>query len=231
MRGIFGLVAAVGAGVLLVAGPVSAGPPTEQLRGSIDRVVAILNDPALKGPARTTERRDAIRRVLEEAIDFDDSAQRALGPHWRARSEAERKEFTALFRQLVEYSYILRIEPYAGEPVVYTGESIEGDHATVRTKILTRRAGDLPIEYRMQQAGARWLVYDVAIEGVSLVANYRSQFNTIIQTSSYPELIARIKTRLAELAATPAPKAMAPSESISPSALWSYLLGRRRSLQ
>jgi len=186
----------------LVAG-VTAGPVTEQLRQSIDRVTAILADPALAGAAMTAPRRAALRQVMDEAIDFPEAARRALGIHWRARTEAERAEFVVLFRDLVEYAYILRIEPYAGETVVYVGEAVEHDQATVRTKLRPRRGEDLAVDYRLHRQGDRWLVYDVSIGGVSLVANYRTQFNTIIQTSSYAELLSRIRTRLRELEAPP----------------------------
>jgi phospholipid transport system substrate-binding protein len=179
------------------------GPVTDQLRRSIERVTAILADPALRDTAMTTRRRTAVREVMDEAIDFTEAGKRALGPHWRSRSEAERAEFVTLFKDLVEYAYILRIEPYAGEKVVYAGESVEDDQATLRTRIEARQ-GDVAVDYRLHRVGDRWLVYDVSVGGVSLVANYRTQFNTIIQTSSYRELVARIRTRLDELAASPA---------------------------
>jgi phospholipid transport system substrate-binding protein len=184
-------------------GPATAGRATDELRGSIDQVVRILDDPALKAPARTGERRAAISRVMHDAIDYPDAAMRALGLHWRDRTGAEREAFVALFGDLVTYSYIVRIEPYAGEKVVYVGESVEGGAATVRTRIETRQGRDIPVDYRMHQRGPRWLIYDVVVEGVSLIANYRAQFNTIIQTSSYAELVRRIQARLAELTAPP----------------------------
>lgn len=178
-----------------------AGSATDQLRPSIDEVIRILDDPALKTPARTKERRAAIRRVMDTVIDYRDASMRALGPHWRNRTEAEREEFVALFTDLVAYSYIARIEPYAGVRVAYVAESVEEGIVTVRTKIETRTDREFPVDYRMHRNGTRWLVYDVVVEGVSLVANYRTQFNTIIQTSSYAELVRRIRARLAELAA------------------------------
>jgi phospholipid transport system substrate-binding protein len=183
-----------------LAGPV-AGPVTEQLRRSIDRVTTILADPALSGVGMTVPRRAALREVMDEAIDFGEAARRALGLHWASRTEAERAEFIALFKELVDYSYILRIEPYAGEKVVYVGESVEDDRATVRTKIQAKQGADIEIDYRLHRQGDRWLIYDVAVDGVSLVANYRTQFNTIIQTSSYAQLLARIRARLKEITA------------------------------
>jgi phospholipid transport system substrate-binding protein len=180
-----------------------AGGATDALRPAIDHVRRILDDPALKGPARTPERRAALRGVLEGVIDFPEAARRALAMHWRDRTDAERVEFVALFKDLVTYSYIVKIEPYAGEPVAFTGESEHDGMTTVQTRIQTRQ-GPLPVDYRMHVRDGRWLVYDVLVEGVSLVGNYRAQFNSIIQTSSFAELIRRMKVRLGELAAASA---------------------------
>lgn len=184
-----------------------AGAATDHLRPAVEQVFRILDDPRLKGPAMRQERRAAIRRVMDGVIDFPDAARRALGPYWRERSETERTEFVALFRELVTYSYIRRIELYTGEEVIYLAESTDDGSATVRTKIVSRQRPDLPVDYRMHRLDGRWLVYDVLVEGASLIANYRAQFHTIIQTSSYTELIRRIKSRLTELTA-PHPAAM-----------------------
>jgi phospholipid transport system substrate-binding protein len=180
-------------------GSATAGGATDALRPTIDEVVRILDDPALKGPAHAPERRAALRGVMEGVIDFPEAARRALALHWRDRTEAERAEFVGLFKDLVTYSYILKIEPYAGETVVFVGESEHDGITTVFTKVQSRR-GPIPVDYRMHELGSRWLVYDVFVEGISLVGNYRAQFNTIIQTASYAELVRRIKARLGELA-------------------------------
>jgi phospholipid transport system substrate-binding protein len=184
-------------------GPVAAGPATDALRPAIDRVRRILDDPALKGPARTPERRAALRTSLDGVIDFPEASRRALAVHWRNRTETERAEFTGLFKELVTYSYILKVEPYAGETVVFIGESEQDGTTTVLTRVQTRQ-GAVPVDYRMHLADGRWLVYDVLVEGVSLVGNYRAQFNTIIQTSSFAELIRRMKVRVNELSTAPA---------------------------
>jgi phospholipid transport system substrate-binding protein len=197
---VLGLVAVLAA----VSPRAGAGEATDQLRPAVDRILGILDDPRLMGPAMTAERRAAIRSVLDGVVDYPDAARRALGPYWRERSESERTEFVALFRELVTYSYVTRMELYAGEKVVYLAESADDGSATVRTKIVSQKRPDLPVDYRMHRADGRWLVYDVLVEGPSLVANYRAQFHTIIQTSSYAELVRRIKSRLVELAAPPA---------------------------
>jgi phospholipid transport system substrate-binding protein len=185
-------------------GAACAGGATDTLRPAVDEVVRIIADPALKGAERTAQRREALYRVVERIVDFPDAAQRALALHWRARSEAEREEFVQLFKDLVTYSYILQIEPYAGQRIVFVGESRDDGVATVVTRVQPRQGSAVPIDYRMHQRGDRWLVYDVIVEGVSLVGNYRAQFNTVVGTSSYPALVQRIKARVAELTATPA---------------------------
>ncbi len=181
--------------VLVGAGVVQAGAPTDQLRAHVDRVIKTLDTPALKGEGKTKERRAAVRNIAGEIFDVPETAKRALGPHWQARTPAEREEFVKLFSDLLESGYISKVDRYEGEKVSYVGESLDGDQATVRTRIVTKQGSEVPVDYRMQQREGRWLVYDVVIEGVSLVANYRTQFNKIIQSSSYGELVQKLKAR------------------------------------
>lgn len=184
--------------------PARAGAPTEQLRASVEKIVKVLEDPALRSEARAKERRAAIRREAEAAFDFGETARRALGRHWQGLGESDRAEFTGLFTDLIERAYISKIERYSGEKIAFAGEAVEGGLATVRTRFVTRQGTEVPVDYRMQQRGDRWLVYDVSVEGVSLVNNYRTQFDKIIQTSSYSELVRRLKA--AEVAAPAAPR-------------------------
>ena len=180
----------------LVAGRAHAGPPTDQLKAGIDRVLVILQDPALKTPAKAEERRQKIRAIANEVFDWQETGKRALARHWQARSPQERDEFSKLFADLLERSYIGKIETYSGgERVQYLGEFPDGDLVTVRTRIVTKAGTEIPIDYRMHRAGDRWLVYDVVIEGVSLVANYRTQFNRIIQQTSFKDLLAKLAAK------------------------------------
>lgn len=172
-----------------------AGEPTEQLRTQVDEVLKVLEDPALRAPDKAQERRDVIRRVANQIFDFEETAKRALGPHWAARTPAERKEFVALFTDLLERSYVSRIEQYSGEKVAYAGDQVTGDQAVVKTRIAGKTGSEIPVDYRMMKTGNGWRVYDVNIEGVSLVANYRTQFNKIVQTESYQALVDRLKAR------------------------------------
>jgi phospholipid transport system substrate-binding protein len=180
-----------------------AGPPTDQLRTQIDRVVKALEDPELKKENKHKERRAFVRKIAEEIFDFTETAKRSLGRHWQQRTPAERKEFVDLFADLLERSYLSKIELYNGEKILYLGDTVDGDYATVRTKLLTKQGTEIPVEYRMVRQNDRWIVYDVVIEGVSLVANYRTQFNKIIQTSSYQELVRKMKAKQAEFSDEP----------------------------
>jgi phospholipid transport system substrate-binding protein len=189
---------------LALATAASAGEPTDQLRTHVDEVLKVLENPALRAPDKADERRDVIRKVANQIFDFEETAKRALGPHWTARTPAERKEFVGLFTDLLERSYVTRIEQYGGEKVTYVGDQVTGDQAVVKTRIVGRSGTDIPVDYRMLKGAEGWRVYDVNIEGVSLVANYRTQFNKIVQTESYQALVDRLKARgPADAAASP----------------------------
>ena len=181
--------------VIGIAPAALAGPATDQIKPQIDRVIATLENPALKGDGKTAERRQVLRGITDGVFDWTEMAKRALGRHWAGRTPTEQQEFVALFRELLERAYVAKIERYAGEPVAYVGEVADGEVTTVRTKITTRQNQDVPIDYRMFRDGERWRVYDVLIESISLVNNYRTQFDGIIKTSSYEELVKRLKAR------------------------------------
>jgi phospholipid transport system substrate-binding protein len=181
-----------------------AGAPTDQLKASVDQMVKILEDPALKAEAKAQDRRVAIRKEAQVVFDFGETAKRALGRHWQGLAEKDRQEFTSLFTDLIERAYISKIEKYSGERIAYAGESVEGGLATVRTRFVTKQGTEIPVDYRMQQRGDRWLVYDVSVEGVSLINNYRTQFDKIIQTSSDAELVRKMKA--AEVSAPASPR-------------------------
>ena len=186
---------------VITAVPATAGVPTDQLRGAVDRVLKTLDDPSLKGADKVNDRRVAVRKIANEIFDFGEIAKRSMARHWQPLSEPQRTEFVGLFADLLERSYISKIETYGGEKIQYTGERIDGEYATVSTRIITKNGTEVPVDYRMTKRGDRWLVYDVSIEGVSLVSSYRTQFNKIIQTSSYNELVSKLKNKQDELLA------------------------------
>ncbi|HYS17193.1 MAG TPA: ABC transporter substrate-binding protein [Candidatus Binatia bacterium] len=188
--------------LLLAASPVWAGP-TDQLREYTDQVTKVLDDPSL---ARQ-DRRAAVRKIAQEAFDAAETAQRVLARHWQSRTAAEREEFTLLFADLLERTYIARMDEYGGERIRYLGESVDGNLASVRARIVTKNGTEVAIESRMNRRGERWLIYDVIIENVSLIANYRSQFDRIVRTSSYEELVRRLKTKRDEFLNESAPRA------------------------
>jgi phospholipid transport system substrate-binding protein len=171
--------------------PVRAGAPTDQVRDYTERVIKILEDPALKGQ----DRRSAIRKVATEVFDISETAKRALGRHWQGRSPSEQEEFVQLFADLLENTYIARIDEYGGERVKYVAETVEGDLATVRARIVTRKNTEIPVDARMLRRSDRWYIYDILIENVSLISNYRAQFDRIIRTASYDELVRRLRSR------------------------------------
>lgn len=162
-------------------------------------MLAVLSDPDLRKETETEERRAAIRTIGRDVFDLEEMSKRTLARHWQARTPAERHEFAQLFFALLDRGYVATIELYRGEKISYLGDAVDWDLATVRTKILTKRGVEVPVDYRMHRRGDRWLVYDVVIEGVSLVSNYRTQFNQVIQRSSYEARVAQIKAK--ELAA------------------------------
>ena len=182
--------ALVGFIFLFVALPLSAGAPGDQTRVTIEKVLTILKEPAAK-----SERRERLRQVIYPSFDFAEMAKRALGPHWQRRSQTEQQEFVKLFTDLVESSYVDAIESYDGEKVAVANEKQDQDLAEVNTKIVTRKGEAFSIDYKLHQANGSWKIYDAVIENVSLVNNYRSQFNRIIAQSSYGDLVTKMKDK------------------------------------
>jgi len=174
--------------------PSIAGEPTDQVRGAIDRVLEILKKKDLQAKEKRAERRTLLREEISKAFDFDEMAKRSLGPAWRQRTPEERKEYVALFRQVLENSYLGKVEAYQGEKIRYVKDSVaEGRFATVETLIVTGKGQEIPLNYRLVKETSEWRVYDVVIEGISLVNNYRSQFGAILQKSSFQDLLARLR--------------------------------------
>ncbi len=187
-----------------------AGPPTDQLRAYTDHVLKVLENPALTLP----ERRVAVRQIASEVFDVSETARRALGVHWQQRTPVEREEFVRLFANFLEQTYISRIDEYGGERITYVGEQIDGDRAIVRARIVTKKGTEVPIESRLLQKEGRWLIYDILIENLSLISNYRAQFDRVIRTASYPELVKRLQNRVELLndKETTTPRGTAPAK-------------------
>ncbi len=185
---------AVAAALMMSPAPSSAGEPTDQVRGAIDRVLEVLKKKDLQAKEKRAERRMLLREEISKAFDFDEMAKRSLGPTWRQRTPEERKEYAALFRQVLENSYLGKVEAYQGEKIRYVKDTVEeGRIATVETLIVTGKGQEIPLNYRMKKEKSTWRVYDVVIEEISLVNNYRSQFGGILQRSSFQDLLARLR--------------------------------------
>jgi phospholipid transport system substrate-binding protein len=176
--------------------------PLDLVRTSVVRVLAIVQAPRVAA-SDGSQRRAEIRRVARGLFDFDEMARLTLARHWKDRSPQEQEEFVRLFTDLLERSYLTTIENYAGEKITFLGESVTGSYAQVRSRITTDRRVEISIDYRLLESGARWAAYDVVLDGVSLVSNYRSQFNTIIRTSSFTDLLAKLRSKQIEAHAIP----------------------------
>lgn len=183
---------------LMLAGALAAPAqgPRDVVQAAVARVVQVLHEGGADrfGPDYPRHRAE-IRKIAHELFDFDDMARRALSRHWAQRSAPERAEFVGLFTDLLERSYIGKIEAYAGGKIVYLGESIDGGYATVRSRVTTKRQTDTSLDYRLYQTDGRWKVYDVLIDGASFVATYRAEFNRIIGLSSYSSLIDQMRKK------------------------------------
>ena len=175
----------------------AAGVPGDQVRQTADKFLAILKDPELKGESKKSERRDKLKEVLYQRFDFTEMAQRSLGSEWRRRSPEEQKEFVKLFTDLLERAYLDKIESYNGENFQYLKErEDDNNYAQVDTKIVDNKGQEFSVNYQLYNMKGDWKVYDVVIENVSLVNNYRSQFNRVLATSSFEELVNRMKGKL-----------------------------------
>lgn len=177
-------------------GDASAGVPTDQVRATVNRVLMILKDPALNSAGAKEARRAELSKAILPRFDFEEMAKRSLGAEWRRRTPAEQKEFVRLFTALLKDSYVDSIESYRGEKVVYRGESQDGDYADVGTKMIDKRGQEFAIDYRLNLEGSEWKVYDVIIENISIVNNYRSQFQRILSRSSFAELLRRLSDKV-----------------------------------
>jgi len=171
-----------------------AGPATDAMKGTIDEVLRILRDKELKQPAKADERRQMLEKVVGDRFDYQEMSRRALGAPWNTLADKDKQEFVGLFKSLLVSSYADKIETYSGEGVQYINERTEKDYAEVRTKVQTGKS-DIPLDYRLLNKSGDWRVYDVVVDGVSLVNNYRGQFTKILRSSGYPELVEQLRKK------------------------------------
>ena len=181
-----------------VSMPVMAGEPTDMIRETTDKIIDILSNEELKSQDKIAEKDRLVRKAVDEIFNWEEVCRRTLARNWSKRTEEEKKEFIILFGKLMENTYLDRIENYSGEQVSYVGEKIDGNYALVKVKIQTAQETEIPVIYRLKKKDGSWLTYDVSIEGISLVNNYRSQFNNIILKSSYENLIKKLRVKISE---------------------------------
>ncbi|MCF6247292.1 MAG: ABC transporter substrate-binding protein [Desulfobacula sp.] len=192
----FFLIVFFGMGILLTTATVFASPAQTQLKNSIDKILTILKDPSLKGEDQTEQRRLSLRAVIDERFSFKKMSQFSLARHWKTITPDQQKQFVKLFGRLLEEIYVSKIESYTDEIIEYTGESVSKRKAKIYSEIITDEI-KIPIEYRMFKAGEdTWMVYDMLIEGVSLIKNYRTQFDKILQKNSFETLIEDLRKKI-----------------------------------
>ncbi len=173
-----------------------ASSVTDQLKTTIGKILEILKDPSLKGDESTDKRRELLRETINEKFSFAKMSQLSLGKHWKERSDEEKKEFTKLFGQLLEDTYISKLEVYTDEIIVYTKEVVKKKKAQVNTQIVTDGV-EIPLDYRLYKLkDDSWMVYDMVIEGVSLIGNYRSQFDQKLKKNSFAKLVEELKKKI-----------------------------------
>lgn len=183
---------------LIVPVPSLAGEATDQIKETTDKIIAILKDPSLKAPEKSSEKIRLLRNAVDERFDWQEMSRRTLARHWARRNDKEKKEFIALFGDLLERTYMDKVGEYAGERAVYKGEKVDGDYGVINVLIVGHQDREIPVMYRVKKKGGIWYVYDVSVEGVSLINNYRTQFNSIILSSSFAGLIKKMKDKVAE---------------------------------
>ena len=180
---------------LLLPAPSTADSPTEQVRGTVDKVLAIIRNPTVKSAGQTQGLHAQLAEVIYPRFDFAEMAKRSLGPNWARRTLEEQREFVKIFTALMVRTYADNIESYSSQNVLYTREVVDKDFAEVGTKIVADKNTEFSITYKLHSVDKQWKVYDLVIEDISVVNNYRSQFNRVIARSSFTELVRTMKEK------------------------------------
>ncbi|HPX60565.1 MAG TPA: ABC transporter substrate-binding protein [Deltaproteobacteria bacterium] len=184
---------------MVLAASQALASPTQDVKKTVDEVVRIVSDKNMK--KNDQKRRQSLKRTISLIFDYKEMSKRSLGKHWKQRTPTEQRQFTDLFATLLENSYAGKIESYNNEKIQYLKESVDGNRAEVKSKVITAKRDEFTLDYRLMEHNGKWMVYDVVIEGVSLVSNYRSQFNRIITANGYGELVKKLQTKSSELRA------------------------------
>ena len=176
--------------------PVNAGEPTEVVKSAWDRLIQVLKDSTLWPKDKKKERVARLKEIIDPAIDYAETAKRVLGPHWQRRTPAEQEEFVKLFHDFVEKIYSSQIDQYDGERIVFGRESVDQDFAQVESKIVDAKGEASSLVFRLHRTDGKWKVYDAVVEDISMIGNYRSQFDRVISSSSYEGLMKKLKEKI-----------------------------------
>lgn len=186
--------ALVGILLLLPPSPIRAGEPTEEIRAAIDKGLAILNDESL-GINGKNEHMERLREIVRPLFNFKEMARRSLGRYWRDMTPEDRTEFVTVFADLLEMTYAEKIDLYKGGEVSFVREVVDENYARVDSKVRDKKGTDYSVTYKLLREDGDWKIYDVVVENVSLINNYRAQFGRIIRKSSFKELVERIRQK------------------------------------
>lgn len=177
-----------------LTGAWAGGTPTGAVKETVDQVLVVLKDQALKDPARVSERRAKLEEIIGRRFDYAEMAKRTLASQWKGLSVEKQQEFVGLFQQFLANSYVGNVDGYSGEQVEYLKEREKGEFAEVQTKVVSPKV-QIPLDYRLLKKDGEWRVYDVVIDGVSLMKNYRGQFSRIIDSSSFEGLLDKLRSK------------------------------------
>ena len=174
-----------------------ADEPLSVVKGATERALQVLKDPQFKSKEKKPERIERLKQIINPIFDYEETAKRALGVHWRGRTQAEQREFVKLFRAFLARIYADRIDEYVGQRIIFGREIIDNDYAEVDATVVGAKGEEIPIIFKLRRVGHRWLVYDAVVENISIVNSYRSQFDRVIKTSSYEELMKKLREKAA----------------------------------
>jgi phospholipid transport system substrate-binding protein len=184
------LAIAIGDGTLLLA-----GEPLDLVKSAVERAIQVLKDPKLKSPDKKKERIERLKEIINPIFDYEEMARRSMGPHWRRLTPAEQREFYNLFRGFLEKVYSDQVDLYDSQRAVFGRETIDQDYAQVESVVIDAKRVESPVVYRLKRTDGKWKVYDVIVENISIVNNYRSQFDRVISKSSFDELKRMLKEK------------------------------------
>lgn len=173
------------------------GSPTEAMRTTVGQALGVLQDQELKKPERTDERVTRLKKIADARFDYGEMAKRSLGGQWDKIDESERHEFVDLFTEFLTATYVEKMHSYSDEEVIFLNERLEGNYAEVKS-IMVGKKTEIPMDYRLMMKGDDWKAYDIVIDGISLVQNYRGQFTAIFRSSSHEQLVQVLREKIAQ---------------------------------